>query len=379
MGLTQAQGLVLPAQTRTPMGRWGFLKEISLDGMRRATGGTTVKALPGVVRKIRSDVRSDAAVRGAESGRTYGPGFLVAPDDAILAHHYAALTDYLHITLADAAEQPIVIRHSLGGNAALHTLIEARQGAEAVVVEILEGDAGTTTHVVEASLADGAQVTYLTINTQCGTTLATRHAVAGRDAQMSWFALDVSPGKVRSRVTTVLGGEGAGTRNHNIFLGAQGSRLDFGAEARHEAPHTTSSLFTKGALQSGSSAIYEGVLSIAHSAPKSDAFQREECLLLAPDAISKASPRLFIGNNDVRCSHAVTTTRPDETLLFYLRSRGLDERTARGLLLRAFVWPVLEDLDVRSRTVLEPLLLDALVAFDAEDRAVVSGPQGRNS
>ena len=60
-------------------------------------------------------------------------------------------------------------------------------------------------------------------------------------------------------------------------------------------------------------------------------------LLLAPTARVNAKPELEIHTRNVACSHGATVGQLDPQQLFYLRSRGIDDLTARRLLTRAFL------------------------------------------
>ncbi|TIT50252.1 MAG: Fe-S cluster assembly protein SufD, partial [Mesorhizobium sp.] len=56
-------------------------------------------------------------------------------------------------------------------------------------------------------------------------------------------------------------------------------------------------------------------------------------------------PELEIFADDVICGHGATVTEIDHDHLFYLMARGVDEKSARGLLVKAFVAEVIEELD----------------------------------
>jgi Fe-S cluster assembly protein SufD len=67
------------------------------------------------------------------------------------------------------------------------------------------------------------------------------------------------------------------------------------------------------------------------------AHQTNHALLLSPTAQSDSRPWLEILADDVRCTHGAAAGRLDEDAVFYLRSRGIPERTARDLLIDAFI------------------------------------------
>jgi len=60
----------------------------------------------------------------------------------------------------------------------------------------------------------------------------------------------------------------------------------------------------------------------------------------------------------VKCTHGATVGRLDETSLFYMKSRGINSRTARELLTYAFAADVLEKIEcVEVREGLEAAVL----------------------
>jgi len=69
---------------------------------------------------------------------------------------------------------------------------------------------------------------------------------------------------------------------------------------------------------------------------KTDAKQTNRNLLLSDDAQIDTKPQLEIYADDVKCTHGATIGQVDENALFYLRSRGIEETSARELLLLAF-------------------------------------------
>ena len=71
-------------------------------------------------------------------------------------------------------------------------------------------------------------------------------------------------------------------------------------------------------------------------AQKIEAYQKNNNILLSPDARIETDPQLEIYADDVRCSHGATIGRLDEEALFYMRTRGIPYDTARRMLIRSF-------------------------------------------
>jgi Fe-S cluster assembly protein SufD len=110
----------------------------------------------------------------------------------------------------------------------------------------------------------------------------------------------------------------------------------------HAAPGSQSDQFYKGVLDGQARAAFAGKIIVERPAQKTNAYQRNNNLLLSPDAEIDTKPELEIFADDVKCSHGATVGELDERELFYLRSRGLDPDTARSLLTFAFAGEVLE-------------------------------------
>jgi Fe-S cluster assembly protein SufD len=92
-----------------------------------------------------------------------------------------------------------------------------------------------------------------------------------------------------------------------------------------------------------------------------DAQQSNRNLLLSDRAEVDTKPQLEIYADDVKCSHGATVGQLDAEQIGYLRSRGLDEASARALLTFAFA----EDVALRVscaplKARLEQLLRGAL-------------------
>ena len=106
----------------------------------------------------------------------------------------------------------------------------------------------------------------------------------------------------------------------------------------------TSGALAKGVLDGEATGVFQGKVIVAPHAQKSDAKQMSNALLLSRDAAMNAKPELEIYADDVQCAHGSTIGELDGDALFYLRSRGIEEQTARQMLISAFLGDVLEQI-----------------------------------
>ena len=104
----------------------------------------------------------------------------------------------------------------------------------------------------------------------------------------------------------------------------------------HAQPHCGSRQFYNGILDGSSHGVFHGRIVVHKDAQKTDAKQTNRNLLLSDQAQIDTKPQLEIYADDVKCTHGATIGQIEENALFYLRSRGIDEVSARRLLLMAF-------------------------------------------
>jgi Fe-S cluster assembly protein SufD len=121
-----------------------------------------------------------------------------------------------------------------------------------------------------------------------------------------------------------------------LYLANRDEHVDHHTRVEHLAPKTRSDQCYRGVIGGGGHAVFAGAVTIASGADGSEAHQKNANLLLADDATVHTLPQLEIDTDDVVCSHGATVGRLDENQVFYLQSRGIDEATARAVLVDAF-------------------------------------------
>ncbi|MGM0558820.1 MAG: Fe-S cluster assembly protein SufD [Myxococcota bacterium] len=116
----------------------------------------------------------------------------------------------------------------------------------------------------------------------------------------------------------------------------------------HRQPNGGSHQLHKMILDGSSHAVFNGKIFVQQDAQKIDAYQLNRTLLLSDHARVNTKPQLEIFADDVKCTHGATVGQLEEDQLFYMRSRGLDEKKARNLLVYAFAAEVIETIPVPS-------------------------------
>lgn len=179
-----------------------------------------------------------------------------------------------------------------------------------------------------------------------------RNIKVAKNARVKYLDLQIGEGAADKNVITTieLVGEGAQVELLGLFAGQGNDNFKISHRVIHAAPRTGSRLESKGILTGTSFAHQISRIEILPGQAGCSGDERSDTILLSDQARVIAVPELEIGNNDVQCKHAVTTTRLNKEKLFYLASRGLDETTSRALLVEAHINSILEQIPEEVRT-----------------------------
>jgi Fe-S cluster assembly protein SufD len=228
------------------------------------------------------------------------------------------------------------------------TLVVLEEGAEAEVWDqVVSADAdtdGIVNGVVELVVGANANLKYVGAQDLNEKTwvFGSQRAVIDRDGQLDWVALGFGSKNGKVFLETQLREPGA----HAAVTGAYATRgrqhLDYDTLQEHAAAHTTSDLAFRGILLDRSSAVWRGMIQVDPGAQQTDAFQESRNLLLSKKAHADSIPGLEILADDVRCTHAAAIAQIDPEQVFYLRTRGLNDASAKRLVVEGFLSAIVE-------------------------------------
>ena len=140
-------------------------------------------------------------------------------------------------------------------------------------------------------------------------------------------------------------GEGSKVETNGVNLLNGRQHADTTLFMDHAVPHCASrEVFRAVARRSAAHSVFQGRIIVRPKAQKTDAKMMTRALLLSDEAEADNKPELEIFADDVTCGHGATTGALDESLLFYLRARGLSETEAQALLIQAFVGEAIESI-----------------------------------
>jgi Fe-S cluster assembly protein SufD len=280
-------------------------------------------------------------------------GSIVDGNAPLVARNDAHWTDgtFVYVPRGVTVEAPIVIAtaHEQAGSA-LHwrLLVVLEEDAQASVWHESSSAAdGLVNGVVEVVVGQNARLRLVDLQDLEETTwvFGSQRAVVGRDGSLDWITLGFGSANGKVFQETKLAGAGA----HGSVTGAYATRgrqhIDFDTLQEHAAPDTTSDLAFRGILADRSSAVWRGMIKVDPGAQRTDAFQESRNLLLSKRAHADAIPGLEILADDVRCTHAAAIAQIDREQLFYLRSHGLPDTSAKRLVIEGFLQALVERLE----------------------------------
>jgi Fe-S cluster assembly protein SufD len=169
-----------------------------------------------------------------------------------------------------------------------------------------------------------------------------------RDSRYLSLNVDLGGALARHDLHAYLEGENAEAILDGLFVLDGHQHCDNHTYVNHNSPRTRSRERYKGVLDDRARGVFNGKVYVAPGAQRTDSNQSSHNLLLSDKAEIDTKPELEIYADDVQCNHGATVGQLDETSLFYLRSRGLDENQARRLLVHAFVKEMLEPIKAAS-------------------------------
>ncbi|WP_276257542.1 Fe-S cluster assembly protein SufD [Haloglomus litoreum] len=198
---------------------------------------------------------------------------------------------------------------------------------------------GENAYVQYGSLQDLDQTTY---NYQL------KEAEVDTYGTVDFIDVNIGSRLTKASVETHLNGDSSETKMVGAFYGHDDQHFDIDARVWHNAEHTTADLVTRGVIDDRARSVYEGVQNVGREAWDTSSYQRENTLMLSDESEADASPKLIINNHDTEASHSATVGQVDQQDLFYMTSRGVNERLAKNMLVEGFYVPVLEEIEVEE-------------------------------
>jgi len=275
-------------------------------------------------------------------------------NDVVVSINDAIDGDAVSITIDgnSTLDKPLGLGHAANsaGRTACYHKINVTAGSEAQVIERYisnEGVAHLSSSVTELSLEKGAKATWYIVQQEntSATRLARMNVELAEDTDLTIFVLNAGGKLVRQEIMVAVNGENANLAIKGVNLVGDDAHIDVTTSLEHNVPNTNATEIFRNVVTGDGHGIFQGQIKVAQIAQKTDAQMACNTLLLTDNSNFSAKPELEIFADDVICAHGATVTDIDDDHLFYLRARGIPEKTARQLLIKAFVDEVVEEME----------------------------------
>jgi Fe-S cluster assembly protein SufD len=276
--------------------------------------------------------------------------------DAMIALNAALVTDGVVITVKEGAQlaRPLQIIHVATASKALavsRSFLQLGSRARATLVESFVAADGTggyqVNDAVVISVGDEAVLSQIRLMRDADDAVnITSHIVtAGARAKLNVFNMTSGGAVSRLQGFITLAGEDSDLSINGVNLLRDKQHGDTTLVVDHAVPGCTSRENFRAVLDDRGHSVFQGRIIVRPGAQKTDGKMMTRALLLSDEAEADNKPELEIFADDVSCGHGATSGALDESLLFYLRARGLPEKQAQALLIQAFVGEAIETIE----------------------------------
>jgi Fe-S cluster assembly protein SufD len=335
------------------------------EALRRARAALKPVAIAGTARLVLVDgffapELSDKAPAGVSIGSLRealekGAGDLLetSATDPMISLNAALATDGVVVNVADGAAlaaplQLIHVATAPSASAFTRSQVKIGKGARVTLVEnfiAVDGARAYQAHdVMLLSIGDGAELAQVRLMADGTDAVNVTSAIIAVGANVKFNLFNMTSGGAVSRFQgfVVLGGEGSELNVNAVNLLKGTQHGDTTLVVDHAVPACTSREIFRAVIDDRAHSVFQGRIIVRPDAQRTDGKMMTRALLLSDEAEADNKPELEIFADDVTCGHGATAGALDESLLFYLRARGLPEKAAQALLIQAFVGEAIE-------------------------------------
>lgn len=263
---------------------------------------------------------------------------------------------FIRIKKGKALTHPVILYHisdSTTGNVFVQprTLIVAEENSQCTIVESFSTN-GTevsfTNSVSEVVLKQDAIINHYKLQNDSPVSyhVGTSVYILKGKSIFNAATITLNGAIVRNNLHVILNAPYSEANFYGLYFLRDKQVVDNHTMVDHAVPNCQSNELYKGILADKSIGVFNGKIFVKQDAQKTNAFQSNRNVLLSKDAVMNTKPQLEIFADDVKCSHGATIGQLEEEPMFYLRSRGLSEESARSLLLLAFAQDIIDHLKV---------------------------------
>jgi len=171
------------------------------------------------------------------------------------------------------------------------------------------------------------------------------HSIFTHQKDNSFLQTELNPVRgawIRNNLNVSIDGEFAEAKLYGLSVIGEDQYFDQYTKVDHLKSNCSSDQHYKYMLEKNGKGAFFGMIHVHRDAQKTNAYQKNNNILLTEKAVMNTRPQLIIDADDVKCSHGATIGQIDEEALFYMQQRGIGKDEARMLMMNAFAGEVID-------------------------------------
>ena len=228
-------------------------------------------------------------------------------------------------------------------------LIEAKEGTKSsIIIKYISKENMEFYHngIVKVLAKENSEVNIIFVNllnTQSNNFISIENEILD-NAKVNSTIIDFG-GKhsISNYYSNVLGKQSENNLN-TIYLGRENQIFDLNYIGELRGEKSNVNFEVQGALKDSSKKHFKGTIDFKRGSKKAIGNENEACMILSDKARSLALPMLLCSEEDVQGNHSTSSGKIGDKELFYIMSRGFDEKAAMKLMVRAKFNKILESI-----------------------------------
>ncbi len=276
-------------------------------------------------------------------------------DHKFAALHYAIFSGgtFLYVPEGVKVTQPLQAyfrMNAKNGGQFEHTLIVVEPGAD---VEYIEGCSApkfgeNSLHAggVEVFVGENARARYSSVENWSQDTynLNTKRAIVKQSGRMEWIGGNLGSGTTMLYPASILVGDNSRADHLGVAFANKDQNQDTGAKITIVGKDCRASVVSKSLSKGGGISTYRGSVDIKETADNAIITVECDALMLDDQSVSDTIPHINCANDSAQINHEASAGKISDEVLLYFESRGIDEETAKGMIVNGFLDEIVKTL-----------------------------------
>lgn len=241
------------------------------------------------------------------------------------------------ITISKPFEKPLILTFDFDKPSAAAQIIYAKENTKGTIILIYKGNGPTSIlqtkvyaenyaniHLIKAQLLDSGALHFDDTQVFCE-----------ENASVKFTQIELGASHVNSGLHVNLNGYQSSFDSKVAYLCQNDQILDMNHIVYHYGKKSECNMQVDGTLKDNAQKAYRGTIDLKKGCCGAKGHEMEETLLLSPKTVNKSLPVILCDEEDVEGEHGATIGRLSSDILFYMQSRGINEKEAEVLMSRA--------------------------------------------